>query len=102
MPDVRILQGVAGLDFSWSPGEVIGMSEEDAAKWADGVRAELADKVTDEVADEAEEVDVADAVEPVVVEEPVVERVVQQPKPERAATRSRGGGRGSAKPETRD
>jgi hypothetical protein len=43
MPDVRILQGVSGLDFSWAPGDVVPMEEAQAAAWADGYRAELAD-----------------------------------------------------------
>lgn len=37
---VRILQGVSGLDFSWAPGELVEMSEEDAELWVDGERAE--------------------------------------------------------------
>lgn len=41
MVAVRILQGVSGDDFSWTPGEVVDMSAEDASKWADGYRAEL-------------------------------------------------------------
>lgn len=40
MIPVRILEGVAGSDFSWVPGEIVEMSEEDAVKWADGYRAE--------------------------------------------------------------
>ncbi|MFJ2568175.1 hypothetical protein ACIO02_35520 [Streptomyces sp. NPDC087568] len=42
MPRIRILQSVAGLDFSWVPGDVIELDDEAAAAWADGERAELA------------------------------------------------------------
>lgn len=41
MVAVRILQGVSGDDFSWTPGQVVDMSAEDASKWADGYRGEL-------------------------------------------------------------
>jgi hypothetical protein len=79
-----MLTGVSGLDFSWRPGEVVTMSEEDAAKWADGVRGELVD---------------APAPEPTRAER--VAAAAEEVKPERAVPKSRGGGR-AAKPETRD
>jgi len=41
MPRVRMLQAVAGLDFSWAPGEVVTMTPDQADAWADGVRGEL-------------------------------------------------------------
>lgn len=41
MPRIRILQSVAGLDFSWAPGEVIEVDDKTAKAWADGERAEL-------------------------------------------------------------
>ena len=41
MPLIRVLQAVAGLDFSWSPGQEVEVSDEQAAVWADGYRAEL-------------------------------------------------------------
>lgn len=41
MPRVRILQAVAGEDFSWLPGDEVDMSGKDANVWADGVRGEL-------------------------------------------------------------
>ncbi|MFE0875355.1 hypothetical protein ACFW4X_10805 [Streptomyces smyrnaeus] len=41
MPRIRILQSIAGTDFSWAPGEVVEVSKEGAAAWADGERAEL-------------------------------------------------------------
>lgn len=41
MAKVRVLQSVSGLDFSWSPGEIVELSASDAAAWADGVRCEL-------------------------------------------------------------
>jgi hypothetical protein len=43
MPRVELLVGVSGLDFSWKPGEVVDMSDEQAAAWADGVRGRLVD-----------------------------------------------------------
>lgn len=43
MPRIRILQSVAGLDFSWMPGELVDVDAPTAAMWADGVRAELAE-----------------------------------------------------------
>lgn len=40
MARIRILQAVAGLDFSWAPGDEVDLDDESAAMWADGVRAE--------------------------------------------------------------
>lgn len=37
---IRVLTSVAGADFSWVPGDEIEIDEAEAAKWADGVRAE--------------------------------------------------------------
>lgn len=41
MPRIRILQSVAGLDFSWSPGDEVDVDAATARAWADGERAEL-------------------------------------------------------------
>jgi hypothetical protein len=71
---IRILQGVAGEDFSWSPGEVVELPADEAAKWADGYRAEY-------------------------VTPPEPAQAAPAPT-EKAATRSRGGGR-SGRAETR-
>lgn len=43
MPHIRILQAIGGVDFSWSPGQVVEVDDETAEAWADGERAELAD-----------------------------------------------------------
>lgn len=40
---VRFLVAVAGLDFSRTPGEVVELPADEAAKWCDGVRAERTD-----------------------------------------------------------
>lgn len=40
---IRVLQSVSGLDFSWSPGDLVDLPDEQAAVWADGVRAEPAE-----------------------------------------------------------
>lgn len=45
MARIRILQAVAGLDFSWAPGDEIELGDEEAAAWADGERAELVEGV---------------------------------------------------------
>lgn len=39
MSHIQLIVGVGGLDFSWAPGEVVDLPEEEAAKWADGERA---------------------------------------------------------------
>lgn len=39
---VRVLTGVAGVDFSWAPGDIVPMDDVEAAKWCDDVRAEEA------------------------------------------------------------
>ena len=44
MAKIRALVAVAGHDFSWTPGEVYEVSDEDAEKWADGYRAEMAEE----------------------------------------------------------
>lgn len=41
MPRIRMLQSVAGHDFSWPAGQEVDLPGEEASKWADGVRAEL-------------------------------------------------------------
>ncbi|WP_330349576.1 hypothetical protein [Streptomyces sp. NBC_00582] len=43
MARIKVLEAIAGADFSWSPGDVIEVSVEEAAAWADGHRAVLAD-----------------------------------------------------------
>jgi hypothetical protein len=51
MAPVRILQAIGGTDFSWAPGEIVSMTDEQVAVWCDGERAELAsDLVVDEAA----------------------------------------------------
>ena len=41
MPRIRILQSIAGTDFSWAPGDVVDVDGAAASAWADGERAEL-------------------------------------------------------------
>lgn len=43
MARIRVLEAIAGADFSWAPGDVVDVSEEEAASWADGHRAALVD-----------------------------------------------------------
>ncbi|MGW1039331.1 hypothetical protein [Streptomyces sp. NPDC002547] len=45
MATIRILQGISGADFSWAPGDLVDLDEDQAAVWADGERAELVDDV---------------------------------------------------------
>ncbi|WP_055526011.1 hypothetical protein [Streptomyces graminilatus] len=44
MARIRVLEAIAGADFSWAPGDVVDVSDEEAASWADGHRAVLADE----------------------------------------------------------
>ena len=41
MARIRLLTSVAGEGFSWRAGEEVDLPGAEAAKWADGVRAEL-------------------------------------------------------------
>lgn len=41
MARIRMLQAVAGPDFSWDAGMEVDLPGEEASKWADGIRAEL-------------------------------------------------------------
>jgi hypothetical protein len=43
MARIKVLEAIAGPDFSWSPGDIVSVCEEDAASWADGHRAVLLD-----------------------------------------------------------
>jgi hypothetical protein len=43
MATIRVLQAIGGLDFSWAPGDLVELPDDEAAKWADGYRAELVD-----------------------------------------------------------
>lgn len=36
---VRMLVGISGDDFGWHPGQIVDMTADEAAKWADGERA---------------------------------------------------------------
>lgn len=44
MTRIRVLEAIAGADFSWTAGDVVEVSPEAAASWADGHRAVLADE----------------------------------------------------------
>ncbi|MFM9542321.1 hypothetical protein [Streptomyces turgidiscabies] len=44
MAHIRVLEAIAGADFSWAPGDVVEVTDEEAASWADGHRAVLADE----------------------------------------------------------
>ncbi|WP_420034700.1 hypothetical protein ACN2WE_21470 [Streptomyces sp. cg28] len=41
MARIRVLRSIAGADFVWEPGQVVDLPGDQAAAWADGVRAEL-------------------------------------------------------------
>ncbi|WP_392967176.1 hypothetical protein [Streptomyces sp. LN245] len=43
MTRIRVLEAIAGDDFAWTPGDLIDLPDDQAAVWADGHRAELAD-----------------------------------------------------------
>lgn len=43
MPHIKVLEAIAGDDFSWSPGDIVELPQEQAAVWADGHRAEWAE-----------------------------------------------------------
>lgn len=43
MARIRVLEAVAGDDFSWAPGDIVDLPQETAAGWADGHRAVWAD-----------------------------------------------------------
>ncbi|MEV6437240.1 hypothetical protein [Streptomyces anulatus] len=43
MARLKILTAIGGLGFSWQPGQVVDLPDEQAALWADGVRARLVD-----------------------------------------------------------
>lgn len=51
MTRIRVLEAIAGSDFSWAPGDVVDVSDEEAASWADGHRAVLADDDQDQSGD---------------------------------------------------
>jgi hypothetical protein len=61
MARIRILQAISGSDFSWAPGDVVEVSDEQAEAWADGERAVHADHQ-----------DVADPVPAAVHQQPIV------------------------------
>jgi hypothetical protein len=44
MARIRVLEAIAGADFSWAPGDVVDVTDEEAESWADGHRAVLADE----------------------------------------------------------
>lgn len=43
MPHIKVLEAIAGADFSWAPGDIVAVTDEEAASWADGHRAVLLD-----------------------------------------------------------
>lgn len=44
MATIRVLQAISGPDFSWLPGDLVDLPDDESAKWADSIRAELADQ----------------------------------------------------------
>ncbi|MFI8531799.1 hypothetical protein ACIGMX_16355 [Streptomyces aquilus] len=42
MPHIKVLEAIAGADFSWAPGDIVELPQEQAEVWADGHRAEWA------------------------------------------------------------
>ncbi|MFB7285439.1 hypothetical protein [Actinacidiphila glaucinigra] len=69
MARIRMLEAVAGADFSWAPGDIVDLPEEQARGWADGHRAEWADAEPEAARVEvAPRVVTTDGVELVVVE----------------------------------
>jgi hypothetical protein len=43
MAFIKVLVPVGGLDFSWQPEQIVEVTDEQAAAWADGIRAEHAE-----------------------------------------------------------
>lgn len=43
MARLQILTAIGGLGFSWQPGQIIDLPDDEAAPWADGVRAKFVD-----------------------------------------------------------
>ncbi|WP_314411367.1 hypothetical protein [Streptomyces sp. DSM 40484] len=43
MTRIKVLEAIAGADFAWSPGDLVDLPDKEAAVWADGHRAVLAD-----------------------------------------------------------
>lgn len=54
MTQIRIKTPIAGSDFSWRPGEVVDLPAAEAAKWADGQRAEYVNDADAPPADDVE------------------------------------------------
>lgn len=82
MARIRILQGVAGDNFSWAPGDEVELDGDEAAKWADGYRAEYVNAPPKPKA------------EPAVSETEEASADEAPETAEKAVPRSRGGGRG--------
>ncbi|MFD0437008.1 hypothetical protein [Streptomyces chartreusis] len=43
MRRIKVLEAIAGDDFSWSPGDVVELPDDEATQWADGHRADWAE-----------------------------------------------------------
>jgi hypothetical protein len=71
MARIRMLTSVAGAGFSWEAGPEIDLPGAEAAKWADGVRAEL----------------VRDAPVETPEQQPAAERASRSPARRKAASR---------------
>lgn len=84
MPRIRILQAVAGPDFSWNPGDEIDLPGEEASKWADGVRGELMRGEALETPEQAPEPETAD----VVPSSPEAEQPEPLKRPGKAASKA--------------
>jgi hypothetical protein len=46
---IKFLQGVASSNWSYAPGQIVEMTDEDGVKWADGYRAIECDKDGNEI-----------------------------------------------------
>ncbi len=59
MPKVRMLTSAAGPDFAWAEGEIVDMTDEQAAAWGDDVRGVRLDREPETAARKAPEAAVA-------------------------------------------
>lgn len=78
MPIVRILQAVAGLDFSWLPNERVVLTAAEAEAWCDGERAVLVGPTPAEVDDELAQLRADELAELVAADEGPVDELAGQ------------------------
>lgn len=89
MARIRMLTSVAGRGFAWVAGEEIDLPGAEAAKWADGVRAEMVRTEPAETPEQPPVVETTSQPPVETAERPSVETAARRPARRKPAARGK-------------